>query len=146
MSVPGSAVRPWFLQRGLRKACRAETAPLADEGRVQSILRPGNARGNALSTNAAQPRVLPVSQYTWTDDGSAVAVRVPQAPLAGTGAPGKEAASATQRVRASFAPRSFELEVLNDGGVPYQLRVSQLPGSLDPEASATLGALSRRRD
>ena len=108
-------------------------------------MRPGNARGNALSTNAAQPRVLQVSQYTWLDEGSAVAVRVPLAPLAGTVAPGKAAVSAAQHVRAAFAPRSFELEVANDGGVPYQLRVSQLPGSLHPEASATLGALSRRR-
>ena len=109
-------------------------------------MRPGNARGNALSTNAAQPRVLPVSQYSWTDEGAAVAVRVPLAPLVGTGAPGGAAAAAVaQHVRAAFAPRSFELEVGHDGGVPYQLRISQLPGSLDPEASASLGALSRRR-
>ena len=90
--------------------------------------------------------MLPVSQYSWTDEGSAVAVRVPLAPLAGAGTQGKEAASAAQHVRASFAPRSFELEVVKDGGVPYHLRVSQLQGSLDPEASATLGVLSRRRD
>ena len=72
-------------------------------------------------------------------------VRVPLAPLAGTVVRGKVAASAAQHVRALFAPRSFELEVVNNGGSPYELRVSQLPGSLCSEASVTLGALSRRR-
>ena len=87
--------------------------------------------------------MLPVTQYSWADEGAAVAVRVPLAPLVGSGAAGKAAALAAQRVRAAFAPRSFELEVSNDDGVPHQLRVSQLPGSLDPEASAPLGAPAR---
>jgi len=109
---------------------------------VQSMTRPGNARGNALSTNAAKPRVLPVAKYSWTDEGAAVTVRVPLAPLTGAGAPAAAAALAAQSVRAAFAPRSFELEVANEGGVPYQLRVAQLPGGLAPEVSASLGALA----
>jgi hypothetical protein len=109
---------------------------------VQSSARPGNARGNALSTNAAQPRVRLITQYSSTDDGSTVAVRVPLAPLVGAGGAGQAAALATQHVRASFAPRSFELEVLSDGGAPHLLRVSLLPGELHPEVSASLRTLA----
>ena len=87
----------------------------------------------------------PVTQYSWVDEGSAVAVRVPLAPLVGAGAAGKAPPRAAQSVRASLASRSVELEVTNENGVPFQLRVSQLPGGLDPEVSATLGALAARR-
>jgi hypothetical protein len=105
---------------------------------VQSSARPGNARGNALSTNAVQPRARLITQYSSSDDGSTVTVRVPLAPLVGAGGVVQAAALATQHVRASFKPRSFELEVLSDGGVPHLLRVSQLPGELEPEVSASL--------
>jgi hypothetical protein len=109
----------------------------AADGRIQLSSRPGNARGNGLSTNAAPPRAWPITQYTWADEGAAASVRVPLAPLAAGGTLAKGALPVAQRVRAAFAERSFELEVTDEAGSLYRLRVAELPGGgLEPQARA----------
>ena len=73
-------------------------------------------------------------------------VRVPLAPLAAGGAAAKTAAPAAERVQASFAPRAFELEVTDEAGRLYRLRVTELPGGgVDPQARAPSRALFRPR-
>jgi hypothetical protein len=103
----------------------------AADGRIQHSARPGNARGNGLSTNAAAPRAWPITEYTWADGVTAASVRVPLAPLTAGGAHTKGSQPVAQRVRASFSERGFELEVTDETERLYRLRMSELPGSLD---------------
>ena len=103
----------------------------AADGRIQHSARPGNARGNGLSTNAAAPRAWPITEYTWADGDTAASVRVPLAPLTAGGAHTKGSQPVAQRVRASFSERGFELEVTDETERLYRLRMSELPGSLD---------------
>jgi hypothetical protein len=97
-------------------------------------VRPGNARGNGLSTNAAAPRAWPITEYSWSDGSAAASVRVPLAPLAAGGAHAKGSQPVAERVRASFSERGFELEVTDETERLYRLRVSELPGGLDLQA------------
>jgi hypothetical protein len=103
----------------------------AADGRIQHSARPGNARGNGLSTNAAAPRAWPITEYIWADGDTAASVRVPLAPLTAGGAHTKGTQPVAQHVRASFSERGFELEVTDETERLYRLRMSELPGSLD---------------
>lgn len=98
------------------------------EGRVRaSQSRPGNARGNALSTNAEASRWTLLAGHSWSDDGAAVSVRVPLAQL--------KAQQASPSVRASFEAHAFTLAAEAPDGQLHQLRVLQLPaGGVDPQA------------
>ena len=124
----------------LRRRCRARRSDArrgaAEDGRVQQRARPGNARGNALSTNAPPPRAWPITEYTWFDEGAAATVRVPLAPLSVGTTASKEPAAL--RVHASFAARSFDLEVTDVSGRLHHLRFAELPGALDPQARSVL--------
>ena len=99
----------------------------AEDGRIQAISRPGNARGNGLSTNRTPPAELPITEYTWTDEGPTVTVTVPLT----------RAADATpERVSCTFEQASFNLGVTcANGSKLRRLRVDRLPaGGVKNEA------------
>jgi len=105
------------------------------EGRVQpSQSRPGNARGNALSTNAVASRWTQLTGHSWADDGGVVVVRVPLAQLLLQQAP--------PSVRATFEAHGFTIAAEGPDGKLHQLRVTQLPaGGVDPQARPSASAL-----
>lgn len=104
----------------------------AAEGRIQCLARPGNARGNALSTNAQPVHERPLTQFSWADEGAHVAVSVPLGSLAGTAAQGGGVAV---EARCAFTPTSFDLLLVGQGGELHRLRVTDLPcGGLSPQA------------
>jgi hypothetical protein len=82
-----------------------------EDGRIQAVDRPGNARGNGLGGNAAPPRELPLQQYTWTDAAGVVTLTVPLPHLARGGKGGE--ATGVETVTCSFGPLSLDLRVLS---------------------------------
>jgi hypothetical protein len=107
---------------------------------VQASTRPGNGRGNALSTNAPPPSELLLSDYSWADEGAAVYVRVPLRIAApGRGSAGRLAADS---VVVTFAADAFDLRIHDDGGRLHRLLVKELPyGGVLPSARAPYGRL-----
>lgn len=92
---------------------------LGEDGRcLGQNNRPGNARGNALSTNKSAEKVVDISGYTWEQTGAEAVVTVPLKPLG---------AVTREKVALTFRDDLFELRVLNEMAQTFRLRVPNLP-------------------
>mmetsp|Transcript_35760 Transcript_35760/g.68597 ORF Transcript_35760/g.68597 Transcript_35760/m.68597 type:complete len:295 (+) Transcript_35760:93-977(+) len=104
---------------------------LAPDGTIQHLeWRPGNARGNALSTNADIQFQFDIEHYEWEEgvDKGFVTVQVPLKAL------GKVL---QDKVRCSYTSTSFSLFIENDKREVYRLAVSNLPcGGIVPDGSS----------
>eukprot|EP00238_Polyblepharides_amylifera_P000778 CAMPEP_0196571218 /NCGR_PEP_ID=MMETSP1081-20130531/1397_1 /TAXON_ID=36882 /ORGANISM="Pyramimonas amylifera, Strain CCMP720" /LENGTH=279 /DNA_ID=CAMNT_0041888059 /DNA_START=157 /DNA_END=993 /DNA_ORIENTATION=- len=94
---------------------------LSAEGKIQhSDWRPGNARGNALSTNADVGSKFSITDYTWEEHSEPGAVLV-QVPLKALGTVIQD------KVRCSFSERSVSLAVETEERKQYELMVEDFP-------------------
>lgn len=131
-----SHARPSLL-RCFGRSC--PPAPTAD-GRIRAAPRPGNARGNALGTNAAPPSELALTGHSWADQGGWVTVTVPLPRPHPTRSGGgshpqpapSPAASAPHRVSASFWEDGFSVTAVDGAGQAHALRFERLGGAIDP--------------
>ena len=84
--------------------------------------RPGNARGNALSTNAVPDAELSLTKYSWVDEGGLVTVTVP---LIASG--DNKRRLRADSVTASFGTSYFDMRFHDERGCVHRLHVGDLP-------------------
>ena len=132
----GSRTRSLFLT-GSHTGCVCDGATL-DDGRIQAVDRPGNARGNGLGGNAAPPREWALQQYTWTDGAGVVTLTVPLPHLTRGGKGGE--ATGVESVMCSFGPLSLDLRVLSAHDAKlFVLHLDSLPcGGIQAEVCLSL--------
>jgi hypothetical protein len=104
--------------------------------------RPGNARGNALSTNEAAAAELQLAAFSWQDEGATVSVAVPlRLPAARCSGRQKGTPLLVETVSAAFSQAAFDLRVQDESGKTHRLCVRELPhGGLKPQARGGLAS------
>ncbi|KAK3232739.1 hypothetical protein CYMTET_56928 [Cymbomonas tetramitiformis] len=102
---------------------------LSATGKIQpSGNRPGNARGNALSTNADYNFEFEINSFSWNEDSEPgnVIIEIPLTPIGQV---------LQEKVHFNFSEQSFQLSVQNEAKQTYRLVVAKFPaGGIIPSA------------
>jgi len=112
-----TAVEPEMVEPKLKPG---EGTQLTNEGVVQGCDRPGNARGNAWSTNkeAEAVKYLSSSAFSWTQSDSNVFVRLPLASMGEIQEDG---------LAVKFSDTSFKVTLTNQSGTVHVMECRKLP-------------------